>query len=834
MPPATQLPLPLPAPQPGAERGDSLPDRLCALLARRGRPLEVGHVASQLLRLRGCPERLQRRLVAEIVEGDARLAWLGRDLVGLAPSAWSRAELATTTFCVVNLETTGGSPGYSKVTEIGAVRVEGGRVGERYATLVDPGRPIPAIVTELTGIDDEMVEGSPDIETALAGFVAFAGHDVLVAHNAPFDLRFLNYERRRLAGRYFTQPWLDTLTLARRLLNGRVPRHDLGTLAVWADTTVRPMHRALPDAEATAEVLLALLELLDERGIDSLERAVAFAGAGGARHAHKLALADDLPAQPGVYLMRDHGGGVLYVGKATNLRRRVRSYFGPGGRHGRLIGRALEELESLDHETCGSEFAALLREDRLIKELRPPCNRRGAGGGGAYLKLTLAEDSPRLYAVRAQLPDGAAYFGPVRSQRLARGAVTALRLLYGVEGPDTGRAADAVRRLLSGEPASLADLGRRLAAAVHEGRLAVERRRSPLPGRGPPGHPRRPRPGAPRAGQPRGPARARGGGGLRRGVLRRRRGGLPSGSADGRVVAGAGPARAGDRPAGVAAAAAAAGRGRARRARDRGGPPARAGRRGGDARAHGRLDHRIGARRHRSRGGRAGRDAGLAVRAAAALALSGRYAPFGRQAAAGLRAWAVGCGARLRIEDDRSDPAESARLLPGLARAADLAFGPYGSGPARRAAEAMAGRPEVVWNHGGAAVPRTGARMVDVLGPAGRYWRGLADVLRAGRRRPGRRRGRARARRLRPGGGRRGGAVAGGGGRPAARLAGPRHPGSGRGRRRGTGRRGALGGGRRAGRGRPGAGAGARRHGDRGAASWCAAWPSPARSWATP
>jgi ABC-type branched-subunit amino acid transport system substrate-binding protein len=119
------------------------------------------------------------------------------------------------------------------------------------------------------------------------------------------------------------------------------------------------------------------------------------------------------------------------------------------------------------------------------------------------------------------------------------------------------------------------------------------------------------------------------------------------------------------------------------------------------------------------------------VRAAAALALTGRYAPFGRQAAAGLRAWADGCGARLRIEDDRSDPAESARLLPGLAGAADLAFGPYGSGPVRAVARAMAGRPEVVWNHGGAAVPRTGARMVDVLAPAGLYWRGLADVLRA-------------------------------------------------------------------------------------------------------
>lgn len=117
------------------------------------------------------------------------------------------------------------------------------------------------------------------------------------------------------------------------------------------------------------------------------------------------------------------------------------------------------------------------------------------------------------------------------------------------------------------------------------------------------------------------------------------------------------------------------------------------------------------------------------MRAVAALALSGRYAPFGRQAAAGLRAWADGCGAELRIEDDRSQPAESARLLPALARSADLVFGPYGSGSARAAADAMAGRPEVVWNHGGAAVPRRAARFVDVLGPAESYWRGLPEAL---------------------------------------------------------------------------------------------------------
>ncbi len=482
---ATQLHLQLPAPQPGAEGGDSLPDRLCALLARRGRPLEVGHVAAQLLRLRGCPERLQRRLVAEIVEGDARLAWLGRDLVGLAPPDWSSTELCDATFCVVDLETTGGAPGHSKVTEIGAVRLRALGIEERFATLVNPGRPIPPVVTELTGIDDGMVARSPDIEHALGRFVEFAGQDVLVAHNAPFDLRFLNYERRRLWGRYFTQPWLDTLVLARRLLNGRVARHDLGTLAEWAQTTVRPTHRALPDAEATAEVLVRLVAMLAERGVDTLERAVAFGGLGGARHSYKLALAEDLPTGPGVYVMRDREGNALYVGKASNLRRRVRSYFGPGGRHGRLIGRALEQLDVIDHETCGSDFAALLRENALIKSLRPPCNRRGTSGPGLYLRLAPGGRRPRLQIVARVRDDDAAYFGPLRSQRLTRQAAACLRDLYPIGDDDPAVRAAALAELdslLHGDPAALGALALRLGASVAAGETPME----PLEGGDPP------------------------------------------------------------------------------------------------------------------------------------------------------------------------------------------------------------------------------------------------------------------------------------------------------------------------------------------------------------
>ncbi len=431
MPPnALQLQLPLPQPQPGSERQETLADRLCDLLIRRGRPLEVGHVVAQVLRVKRCPEVLQRRLVAEIVDADQRLAWRGRDLVGLAPPGWVTTKVRDATYCVVDLETTGGVPGRAKITEIGAVRVSGGRIVDRFTTLVDPGHPIPAPIMRITGIRDEMLVGQPRIEEALGRFVDFVRDDVMVAHNAPFDLRFLNYERFRISGRYFTQPWLDTLTIARRLLKHRVERFDLGSLAVWADTIARPNHRALPDAEATGELLIKMLDMLVDRGIGTLERAVAFGQTGGSRFAHKLALAEDLPQEPGIYLMRDRSGAVLYVGKARNLRRRVRSYFGPQGKHGRLIGRALEAVARIDHEPSASELTALLREASLIREHRPPCNTRGVRAATRYLKLTVHDAEPRLFVVADVLNDGAAYFGPIRSDRTARLAVASLHALY--------------------------------------------------------------------------------------------------------------------------------------------------------------------------------------------------------------------------------------------------------------------------------------------------------------------------------------------------------------------------------------------------------------------
>jgi len=163
-------------------------------------------------------------------------------------------------FTVVDLETTGGSPRLDSITEIGAVRVVGGRVEREYCTLVDPGRPIGAFVSTLTGITDAMVAGRPSIDEVLPEFLEFAYDTVLVAHNAPFDVGFLRQAASayELAWPHFTV--LDTVMLARRVLTpGEVINCKLATLAAYFGVRAAPNHRALADAHATVEVLLQLV-----------------------------------------------------------------------------------------------------------------------------------------------------------------------------------------------------------------------------------------------------------------------------------------------------------------------------------------------------------------------------------------------------------------------------------------------------------------------------------------------------------------------------------------------------------------------------------------------
>jgi len=172
------------------------------------------------------------------------------------------APIAAYDLVVVDVETTGWLPGEAAITEIGAVRLNGGEITGEFSSLVRPGGPIPADICALTGITDAMVSRAPAAAPALQAFLAFARGCVLVAHNAPFDLGFLTAACTGCGIRWPPTAIIDTAVLARLLLRAEdVPDCKLATLAAYFGTRTPPRHRALADAKATAEVLAGLLEL---------------------------------------------------------------------------------------------------------------------------------------------------------------------------------------------------------------------------------------------------------------------------------------------------------------------------------------------------------------------------------------------------------------------------------------------------------------------------------------------------------------------------------------------------------------------------------------------
>ncbi len=327
-------------------------------------------------------------------------------------------------FCVLDLETTGGSPATCEITEVGAVKYVGGELVGTFDTLVNPGAPIPPTITVITGITQAMVIEAPRIEEVLPSLLEFIGTSVIVGHNVRFDMSFLNAAAERLGYGKLPNPTSDTLGLARRLVRTEVRRLNLQTLAAHFRSVVTPNHRALADAQATAHVFWALLERAGTIGVTHLEDLMRLPTARGAAHYEKIELTERLPRKPGVYLFRDKDGHVIYVGKAKNLRTRVRSYF--YGDNRRSVGQMLRDLGEIDFRVCATEIEAEVTELRLIHSNIPRYNRRSRPPKSPqYVKLT-AEEFPRLSVVRTLKADGCLYLGPFRSRRIANHVVTAI------------------------------------------------------------------------------------------------------------------------------------------------------------------------------------------------------------------------------------------------------------------------------------------------------------------------------------------------------------------------------------------------------------------------
>jgi DNA polymerase-3 subunit epsilon len=364
--------------------------------------------------------------------------------------------LREVTFCVVDLETTGGSAAAgSMITEVGAVKVCGGEVLGEFQTLVNPHQSIPPFIAVLTGITDSMVAAAPRIEQVLPQFLEFAQGCVLVAHNAPFDVGFLKHFAEQQG-----RPWprfevLDTARLARRVITrDDAPNCKLGSLAVAFGSTTTPNHRARSDARATVDVLHGLMGRLGNLGVHTLEELQTFSSRVTSAQRRKRHLAEHLPHAPGVYLFRDDRGRVLYVGTSKDLRTRVRSYFTASetrSRMGEMVGLAA----TVSGIVCATPLEAEVRELRLIAEHKPKYNRRSRFPERVHwIKLT-REPWPRLSLVRHVIDDGADYIGPYSSKRTAERSVAALHEAFPIR-QCSGR----MPKTPSMSPCALAEMGR--------------------------------------------------------------------------------------------------------------------------------------------------------------------------------------------------------------------------------------------------------------------------------------------------------------------------------------------------------------------------------------
>ena len=274
-------------------------------------------------------------------------------------------------YAIVDIETTGGSAAYHKITEICILLHDGEKVVKEFHTLVNPERNIPYNITMLTGITNEMVENAPKFYEVAKEIYLLTENAIFVAHNVNFDFSFLKKEFEDLGGD-FNRKKLCTVRLSRKLLPG-LRSYSLGNICESTGITITDRHRAHGDARATAVLFSMLLNIDPE---------LTFIKHSLKKNSKETTLPpnvskdiyDALPEKTGVYFFHDHHGKVIYVGKAKNIKDRVCGHFG-GNTHTKNRLLFLTNIYNVTCEVTGSEMIALLLENEAIKKHYPRYNR---------------------------------------------------------------------------------------------------------------------------------------------------------------------------------------------------------------------------------------------------------------------------------------------------------------------------------------------------------------------------------------------------------------------------------------------------------------------------
>src|SRR6266567_6162390 len=383
-------------------------------------------------------------------------------------SAWRSTHLLLdeVDFVVLDTETTGLRPGPDRVIEVAAIRLRGGEVIDSFQSLVNPNRRLPPFIVQFTGITQEMVSKAPGGEQVFPDFLRFIEGAIIVGHNVGFDIGFLSHEAN-LLGQVFPIDGIDTIPFARRYLPA-LRRFKLDLVAEHLKIPAANRHRAMGDTKVTAAIFLKLLALAQQQGIQTLgnlrlrlQLPVAWSGditdASVSRQldqwrvdgklAQKMeapprpngglflnpAWKRDFPAKPGVYLMKDENGQIIYVGKAKCLKDRLASYYSSPLGYTRKMDGLLQNVREIETRVLGSELEALLLESRLIKELQPVYNVQLRNYElYPFIKIDVQHAFPRVYATREVAADGARYFGPFRSRRMVDVTIELIQKLFPV------------------------------------------------------------------------------------------------------------------------------------------------------------------------------------------------------------------------------------------------------------------------------------------------------------------------------------------------------------------------------------------------------------------
>lgn len=343
----------------------------------------------------------------------------------------NRVNLFDSAYVVCDVETTGLSPVYNRITEISLIKIQDGEITDKFSTLVNPRQHIPKEITHLTGISNEDVIDKPVFDEVAPQIMKFfddlnSETTVFVGHNVSFDYKFVSESFRRLDEPVkFEVKTLCTCKLARRLLS-QLKSKSLGNVSEYLGIKMSRKHRAFDDTLATAKILLHFLDVLqDEYEIETLDEVLTFQNKKIYTDEKKSPALKrvnirlkDIPTNPGVYFFKSASGEILYIGKAKNLRERLSSYFRHNSELTYKIKRLLSGIRGLEYEITDSELSALILESKLIKRHKPRFNTAiKRFRFHPFLKIDVQNDFPKVDKVYELENDGAYYYGPFSSRR---------------------------------------------------------------------------------------------------------------------------------------------------------------------------------------------------------------------------------------------------------------------------------------------------------------------------------------------------------------------------------------------------------------------------------